>query len=217
MRLSHFQQDSHMRGFWKKLTQASMTSKQIQIYNSVTRSLFPTALNVLFLMQKNLRMTHGVYAMSLWCKSCHAEKSWIPQHTVLALCVCACVFLCVCVLVCARACVIKPASWCFQLSMDHNEELIWIAVIHKPAPVHMVSLGWRVGEKKHLILYLLGFCIRRRTCARVHSMHCAGVCALLCESFFSCMVTHEHITFRNSGRETCEDLEQWLSPCRKVE
>lgn len=69
------------------------------------------------------------------------------------------------------------------------------------------------GEKKHLIFYLLGFCIRRRTCARVHSTPCAS----LCESFFLFMVTREHYAFQNSGRETCEGLEQWLSPRRKVE
>lgn len=67
-------------------------------------------------------------------------------------------------------------------------------------------------KKKHLIFYLLGFCIRRRTRARVHSTHCAAVCASLCESFFSCIVMREHYAFQNSGRETCKDLEQWLSP-----
>lgn len=39
-------------------------------------------------------------------------------------------------------CVLKPAwSWCFWLSLDHNEQQIWIAVIHKPT-LPCVVCGW---------------------------------------------------------------------------
>lgn len=39
---------------------------------------------------------------------------------------------------CLWLCVLKPAcSWCFQLSMDHNEQQIWIVVILQPPRPHV--------------------------------------------------------------------------------
>lgn len=104
---------------------------------------------LLFFLQRSLRMTAVVFLP--WVCDVNPvtqKKSLIlQQHIVLA------------VRACVHACVINPASWCFQLSMDHNEELIWIAVIHKPALVHVAYVGGRVwgwgGKKKQKTSYLL--------------------------------------------------------------
>lgn len=67
-------------------------------------------------------------------------------------------------------CVLKPAwSWCFWLSLDHNEQQIWIAVIHKPT-LPCVVCGWVGGYE--CVFSVLVFRIRRHACACEHTLLC---------------------------------------------
>lgn len=128
--------------------------------------------------------------------------------------------MCVFVGVCVHALVIKPApGWCFRLSMDHNEQVIWIAVLCKPAPVHMVYMESRLGikkKKKTSIFYLLGFCICWCAHAHVHSTLSSCLWFIVWKFLFM-YGDVELNAFENTGRETCGEPEQWLSPRRKVE
>lgn len=71
-------------------------------------------------------------------------------------------------------CVLKPAwSWCFWLSLDHNEQQIWIAVIDKPT-LPCVVCGWVGGYE--CVFSMLVFCIRRYACACEHTLLCYWLC-----------------------------------------
>lgn len=126
-----------------------------------------------------------------------------------------CVFVCVCAHTCDKTCTVP--WWCFWHSMDHNE-VIWIAVIRKPALVHRVYVGSREGEKKasYLLQYLLGFCIWLCAHASVHSTHCPLVYGSLCESFSLCMVTWSLMLMRTLGKKLVKSRNNGCHPAGRL-
>lgn len=84
---------------------------------------------------------------------------------------------------CVWLCTLKPASsWCFRLSVDHNEQQIWIAVIHKPTLACIAYVG---GYECIFFFICLCFVLAGlHMCMCIFSPLCSCVCVSLRFSFY---------------------------------